>query len=137
MPFDPEHLKQQLLFEPVLAKLWDLFMKTAAQPGFLSDGFPAKDVELIRKIADISKLVVDQVPGKVDLWTMELFEAVPGELYHGPIHLSSGLGNVFYFKSVNAGLFAIPTGLPQPQSNYVFARFSVNWKLKGESAKVH
>ena len=136
VPFDPEHLKQQLLFEPSLAVVWDHFMIAAKEVEFMRDGCPAKDLAVFRKIGQIAETVIEQLPGKVRFQSLLLFESVPGELYHGPVHLSSGLGNVFYFKSVNAGLFAVPTGLPQPNDNFVFARFSVDWKLKGMSAKV-
>jgi hypothetical protein len=102
----------------------------------MQNSVPTKDMDLFNRIREISKLIADRAPGKVRFRAVELYEVVPGEFYHGPLHLNTGLGNFFYFKSLNAGLFAVPTGARQPEPNYVFARFSVDWKPKGTKGSI-
>jgi hypothetical protein len=130
VPFDAENLKKQLLFEKQLNVLWDLFMDATEEPEFIRDGIPARDQELCGRLRAFFEAALKTSPVKATIFGMDFFEAVPGELYHGPVLLSTGLAGLFYFKSLNAGCIAIPTALPAPQPNYVFARFSVDWKLK-------
>ena len=133
MPIDPEYLKERLIFEKDLSKLWNLFMDATEENGYIRNGRPAQDIHVYKEIRGTSKQVIAQIPG-VKFVSLDLFEAIPGELFHGPLVVSTGMANVFYFKSINAGLFAIPR-LPLPATEWVFARFSVA-DLKAASAAV-
>lgn len=135
MPFDAELLTKKLLLESDFSLIWHAFMDAALEPEFNGSG-PSKDAKVLKKLAGLAESILPQLPVKMHIVSMFLIEAVPGEMYHGPVIVSTGMGNVVYVKSVDTALYTLPTGLSYPADNYYFIRSSAG-KLSTLSKKVH
>ena len=124
MTFYINQLKSRLVTERNLEKLWNSFMNLTEREQFREAQRPCQDEELTKRIVDVAQTILRQLPirGKV---TITLFE-VPGHGFvHGPMELPAGLGNLFYFTELDAGLLMIPAH-PKQQ---VMARFSAGKML--------
>ena len=131
-------LKERLVSERDLTKLWHSFIDMTQLKEFQETQRPCKDQALYSRIGEISQKIIGQLPIKGSV-TVALFELPPHDLVHGPLTLSTGLGNVFYFRGIDAGLFAIPNGTStHPVHQWTMARFSIGKPLaKAASSRVH
>ena len=118
-------LKERLVTERDLTKLWHSFMDMTQVQEFREAQRPCHDEALIRKIGEVAAVVVQRVP-ESRIVSLILFEVPPFDLYHGPVTMARGLGNLFYFKSLDSGLLAIPNhSSTHPSHRVIMARFSI------------
>lgn len=129
MALPVNELKEQLASERDLSKLWHSFMDMTQLKEFQESQRPCKDQALYARIGEITKKIVSQLPIK-GTPTFTLFEVPPHDLVHGPLTLPTGLGNVFYFRGIDAGLIAIPNGTStHPIHQWTMVRFSIGKTL--------
>ena len=138
MALPVNELKERLVAERDLTKLWHSFMDMSQLKEFQESQRPCKDQPLYSLIGEVSEKIVSQLPIKGTV-VLALFELPPYDLVHGPLTLSTGLGNVFYFREIDAGLFAIPNGTStHPVHQWTMARFSIGKMLaRSATASVH
>jgi hypothetical protein len=118
-------LRERLVTERDLTKLWHSFMDMTQIQEFQDSQRPCHDESLIRKLGDVAESIARQVP-ESRIVSLILFEVPPHDLYHGPITLARGLGNMFYFRSLDCGLVAIPNhASTHPSHRVTMARFSI------------
>ena len=131
-------LRERLVTERDLTKLWHSFMDMTQLKEFQDTQRPCKDQALFTRIAEITKQIVSQLPIKGAV-AVALFELPPHDLIHGPLTFATGLGNIFYFKEMDAGLIAIPNGAStHPVHQWTMARFSLGKMMaRAASAAVH
>ena len=129
MALPVNELKEQLASERDLSKLWHSFMDMTQLKEFQETQRPCKDQSLYARIGEITKKIVSQLPIK-GVAVFALFELPPYDLVHGPLTLPTGLGNVFYFRGIDAGLIAIPNGTStHPIHQWTMVRFSIGKTL--------
>jgi len=129
MALPVKELKSRLATERDLTKLWHSFMDMTQMEEFQKAQRPCKDQALFSRIGEISGKVVSRLPIKGSV-TLALFELPPYDLVHGPLTLPTGLGNVFYFREIDAGLIAVPNGAStHPVHQWTMVRFSVGRPL--------
>ena len=122
-------LKERLVVERDLTKLWHSFMDMTQLKEFQESQRSCKDQALYSRIGEIAGKIVSQLPIKGTA-TVALFEVPPYDLIHGPLTLSTGLGNIFYFRTIDSGLIAIPNGTStHPVHQWTMARFSIGKPL--------
>ena len=122
-------MKERLVTERDLTKLWHSFMDMTQLKEFQDSQRPSKDEALYDHIGDITGKIVSKLPIKGTV-TVALFELPPYDLVHGPLPMSTGLGNIFYFREIDAGLIAIPNGTStHPVHQWTMARFSIGKPL--------
>ena len=127
-------LKERLVVERDLTKLWHSFMDMTQLKEFQESQRPCKDQALYSRIGEIAGKIVSQLPIK-GAAIVALFEVPPYDLIHGPLTLSTGLGNIFYFRGIDAGLMAIPNGTStHPVHQWTMARFSIGKPLARAAA---
>jgi hypothetical protein len=127
-------LKQRLVTERDLTKLWHSFMDMTQLKEFQETQRPCKDQGLYSRIGEISEKIISQVPIKGSV-TVALFELPPYDLVHGPLTLQTGLGNIFYFREIDSGLMAIPNGTStHPVHHWTMVRFSIGNKPAARAA---
>ena len=133
------HFRERLVTERDLNKLWHSFMDMTQLKEFQESQRPCKDQALYSRIGEITDKIVSQLPIRGAV-TVALFEVPPHDLVHGPLTLPTGLGNIFYFRSIDAGLIAIPNGTStHPVHQWTMARFSIGKPLAraAVAASVH
>ncbi|HEY3741016.1 MAG TPA: hypothetical protein VGL53_14285 [Bryobacteraceae bacterium] len=129
MALPVNELKSRLVTERDLTKLWHSFMDMTQMKEFQETQRPCKDLALCERIGEISGKIGNRLPLKGSI-TLALFELPPYDLVHGPVTLPTGLGNVFYFRGIDAGLFAIPNGAStHPVHQWTMVRFSIGKPL--------
>jgi hypothetical protein len=122
-------LRDRLVTERDLTKLWHSFMDLTQVQEFQLAQRPCRDDVLIRRMGEVAAAVARQLPEN-KIVALTLFEVPPHDLYHGPLTLTRGLGNVFYFKSLDCGLFAMPNpSSTHPSHRWTMARFSIGRML--------
>ena len=127
-------LKQRLVTERDLTKLWHSFMDLTQLQEFQDTQRPCADDTLILKMGEMAATIALQIPD-AKIVSLTLFEVPPYDLFHGPVTLSRGLGNVFYFKSLDCGLFAMPNpSSTHPMHRVSMARFSIRRLTRAASA---
>jgi hypothetical protein len=121
--------KERLVTERDLTKLWHSFMDLTQNQEFQDAQRPCTDDALIGKIGAVAESMARQLPDS-RVVSLTLFEVPPYDLYHGPVTLSRGLGNVFYFKSVDCGLLAMPNpSSTHPMHRVTMTKFSIGHAL--------
>jgi len=134
MAIPVNELKERLVTERDLTKLWHSFMDMTQLKEFQESQRPCRDEALLSRIGEITDKIVTQLPMK-GAAAVALFEVPPHDLIHGPLTLPTGLGNVFYFRSIDAGLFAIPNGAStHPVHQWTMVRFSIGQPLAKAAA---
>lgn len=138
MALNVDELRERLVTERDLAKLWHSFMDLTQLKEFQDSQRPCEDQALYNRIGEITGKIVSQLPIK-GFVTVALFEVPPYDLIHGPVTLPTGLGNIFYFRETDCGLMAIPNGTStHPVHQWTMARFSIGKTLaKAASTWVH
>ena len=137
LPID--ELRERLVTERDLNKLWHSFMDMTQLKEFQECQRPSQDQVLFTRIGEITGKIVTQLHLK-GMVTVALFELPPYDLVHGPVTLPTGLGNVFYFRGIDSGLFAIPNGMStHPVHQWTMARFSIGKVLSraASASSVH
>lgn len=139
MTFYVNQLKSRLVTERDLKKLWESFMNLTRREQFFEAQQPCEDEAIVKRIGEVAQKILDQLPmeGKA---TISLFELPEDGFIHGPIEFPRGNGSLFYFRELDAGLFAIPNGRgPNQSGQYMLARFSIGKILPTTSrgATVH
>jgi hypothetical protein len=130
MALPVNELKARLVTERDLTKLWHSFMDMTQMKEFQESQRPSKDQALYERIEEISNKLVTQLPTAKGAVTLALFELPPYDLIHGPLTLPTGLGNVFYFRGIDVGLFAFPNGTStHPVHQWTMVRFSIGKSL--------
>jgi len=141
MSLPVNELKSRLATERDLTKLWHSFMDMTQTKEFQDSQRPCKDQALYNRIGEITGKIVNQLPVKGGPATVALFELPPYDLVHGPVTLPTGLGNLFYFRGIDCGLFAIPNGVStHPVRQWTMVRFSIGKTLTraaSASSSVH
>jgi hypothetical protein len=128
-------LKSRLATERDLNKLWHSFMDMTQMKEFRDSQRPLRDQALYNRIGEITGKIVNQLPVKGGSVAVALFELPPHDLVHGPVTLPTGLGNVFYFRGIDVGLFAIPNGTStHPVHQWTMVRFSIGKPLARAAA---
>ena len=129
MAIPVNELKERLVTERDLTKLWHSFMDMTQLKEFQNSQRPCKDEALFTRIGELTDKIVTQLPVKGSA-AVALFEVPPYDLIHGPVTLPTGLGNVFYFRGIDAGMFAIPNGVStHPVHQWTMVRFSIGRPL--------
>lgn len=130
--------KERLVRERDLTKLWHSFMDMTQLKEFQESQRPCQDQGLYGRIGEIAGKIVSQLPIKGAV-TVALFELPPYDLVHGPVTLPTGLGNIFYFRSIDSGLIAIPNGAStHPVHQWTMVRFSIGKPLaRAASGGIH
>ena len=127
-------LRARLVTERDLTKLWHSFMDLTQLKEFQQSQRPCKDDLLYTRIGEITAKIVSRLPVKGSV-TISLFELLPYDLVHGPITLPTGLGNLFYFRGIDAGLFAVPNGTStHPVHQWMMVRFSIGKAMESKAA---
>ena len=125
MTFHLNQLKSRLVTERDLTKLWESFMDLTLRPQFFEAQTPCEDEAVITVIGAVAQQILAQLPIEGEA-SISLFEIPEAGFIHGPIQLPSGIGNLFYFRELDAGLFAIPYDKPPyPSGHHMMARFSI------------
>jgi hypothetical protein len=135
MALPVDELKTRLVTERDLTKLWHCFMDMTQLKEFQESQRPSRDQALHDRIGEISNKVMAQIPSVKGAVTLALFELPPYDLIHGPLTLPTGLGNVFYFRGIDVGLFAIPNGTStHPVHQWTMVRFSIGKTISRAAA---
>lgn len=125
MSLPVNELRELLVSERDLSKLWHRFMDMTQLKEFQESQRPCRDQALYNRITEITKKIVGQLPIKGAV-TIALFEVPPHDLVHGPLTLPTGLGNIFYFRGIDTGLIAVPNGIStHPVHQWTMVRFSI------------
>ncbi len=134
MAIPVNELRERLVIERDLTKLWHSFMDLSQLKEFKESQRPCMDQALFNRIREITDKIVGQMAIKGSV-SVALFEVPPYDLIHGPLTLPTGLGNVFYFRGLDAGLFAIPNGAStHPVHQWTMVRFSLGKMLARAAA---
>ena len=125
MALPVDEFKERLVTERDLTKLWHSFMDMTQLKEFQECQRPCQDQALYRRIDEITGKLAHRLPIQGSV-TVTLFELPPYDLVHGPLTLPTGLGNIFYFREIDAGLIAMPNGAStHPVHQWNMVRFSI------------
>ena len=132
-----DELKERLVNERDLTKLWNSFMDMTMLKEFQDSQRPLEDHVLQGRLADASKAILSHLPIKGAV-TMALFELPLHGLIHGPLTLPKGVGNIFYFRDIDAGLLVVPNVTTRLPHQFTLARFAIGRPLeKAPAPSVH